>query len=112
MNEEESKRVLELCEQFEDHLERFEQHEVHNEQNYNKLIEAQRVNTESIHRITHSIEDLVNDTKSIVQLHKDFQGAARLGNGLQKFLVWVLKWGAIGTGTATAIIWVTDHFNK
>lgn len=119
MNAEESRKVLDLCGEFEEHLDRFEQHEISQEHAFNKLVEAQRVNTEaqrinteSIYNVTNSVDKLVRDTKSIVQLHKDFEGAARLGSGLQKFLIWVLKWGAIGTGIATAVLWITEHFGK
>ena len=104
--------IIKHLERFESHLERFEQHEINEEQNFNKLVKTQLMNTDAISSIATSVQELVDDTKSIVQLHKDFQGAARLGNGLQKFLIWVLKWGAIGTGVATTIVWVTEHFNK
>ena len=89
---------------------RVEKHEQNSAEKFDKLIEAQQCNTESIGELTESLLTLVKDTSSIVQLHKDFQGAARVGQGLQNFMLWFLKWGAIGVGVVTGINWVIERF--
>lgn len=100
-----------LCKKFDEHVERFEQHELDEGRKFDKLVEAQQKNTDAVAKLTVSVSSLVDDTKSIVQLHKDFQGAARVGKGLQGFMTWCLKWGAIGIGLVTAITWLIDHFS-
>lgn len=93
-------------------MERFEQHEVEEEAKFDKLVKAQQNNAEAISEITRSVSQLVEDTGAIIQLHRDFQGAARIGKGLQGFLMWCMKWGTIGLGVATAIMWLVEHFSK
>lgn len=65
------------------------------------FIEIQKANTKAI-------SDLTEETRAVVQLHKDFQGAARLGTSLQKFIIWLGKWGAIGIGLATALTFIAN----
>ena len=55
---------------------------------------------------------LVENTSAIVQLHKDFEGAARIGKGVQGFMLWCLKWGAIGTGVTAGLMWLFEHFRN
>jgi len=92
--------------------EEFEKHKSNQDEKLNKLIEAQQTNTDAITQLTLSVSTLVEDTAAIVQLHKDFQGAARVGKGMQGFMLWCLKWGAIGTGVVAAITWLVEHFGK
>lgn len=101
----------ELCEKFEQHVERFEKHELEEAARSKQLFEAQQANAEAIAQLTHSVSEVVKGTESIVQLHKDFQGAARVGRGLQGFMFWILKWGAIGTGIVAIINWLIGFFN-
>lgn len=91
--------------------ERVEEHENKSAEKFDKLIEAQKVNTDAIGELTNSLLTLVKDTSSIVQLHKDFQGAARVGKGVQGFMLWCLKWGAIGVGVVAAMSWVVEKFS-
>ena len=106
------KLFQQLCEKFEQHVERFEQHELDEIEKFDKLIVAQQKNTDAISTLTESVSTLVEDTSVMVSITKDLQGAARLGSGLQRFMVWLLKWGAIGTGVYTGIEWLIDHFNS
>jgi len=92
--------------------ERIEKHENDTFAKFNKLIEAQEANTKSISKLTESVSSVVEGTSAIIQLHKDVQGAARIGKGVQGFMLWCLKWGAIGTGVVTGLMWVIEHFNK
>ncbi len=65
------------------------------------LIEMQKANAETIRQLT-------EETREVVQLHKDFQGAARIGTSIQRLVLWFGKWGALGVGIATAMTWGAD----
>jgi hypothetical protein len=105
-------RMVELCEKFEQHVVRFEQHELDEGEKFDKLIKAQQANTDAIAVLTESVSSLVDDTSSIIKIHKDFQGAVRVGSGVQNFMLWLMKWGVIGAGLATLVMWVIDHFQN
>ena len=66
-------------------------------------LQAQRQNAESI-------KELKQNTEGVVQLYNDLQGAARVGLGLQKFTVWLAKWGTGGTILAASIHYIVDIF--
>lgn len=48
---------------------------------------------------------LIEETRDVVQLYKDLQSVSRVGVGIQKFALWVLKWPLIGTGMYAAVTW-------
>lgn len=106
------KLYQELHDRLNKHVKRFEKHERDDVMKFDKLIAAQESNTKAINELTLSVATLVTNTVDVVQLHKDFQGAARIGKGVQGFLWWCLKWGAIGVGVATGISWLIEHFNS
>ena len=81
---------------------RFTDHVKTVDQRFDALLVAQEGNTQAI-------TALVEDTREIVQIHKDFQGATRLGTSVQKFGLWLLKWPLIGMGLYTAFNWIVDH---
>ena len=60
-------------------------------------------------KIDTAIKTVEISTQGIVQLHKDIQAAARLGKGLQNFLIWCIKWGGIWAAIAIAINWVVNN---
>lgn len=91
---------------------RFELHEAEGAAKFDKLIAVQQMNAESIAKLTASLATLVEDTGGIIQLHKDFQGTARIGKGVQNFMLWCLKWGAIGLGVVSGLNWLIEHFGK
>jgi len=97
---------------FQDLERRIEKHESDTFMKFNKLIKAQEENTKAISKLTESVSSVVKGTSAIIQLHKDIQGAARIGKGVQGFMLWCLKWGFIGTGVATGLMWLIDHFNN
>ena len=116
MNEEKFKLYQEISDELsvelKDHINRFEQHELDEIERFDKLIDAQQKNTDAISELTESVASVVKGTSSIIQLHKDFQGAARVGSGVQGFMIWVLKWGAIGAGIVAGMNWAIEHFTK
>lgn len=91
---------------------RIDQHESDTNHNFNKLVEAQRINTDAIAGLTASIASLVEDTRAIIQFHKDFQGTVRIGKSVQNFMVWLLKWGMIGSGIVAIINWLVKNFGN
>jgi hypothetical protein len=106
------KLYQELHDKLKKHVKRFEQHERDDIMKFDNLITAQESNTKAINELTISITTLVTNTGDVVQLHKDFQGAARIGKGVQGFMLWLLKWGAIGAGIVTWITWLIDYFKS
>lgn len=57
---------------------------------------------------TKAIISLKAETRDIVDLYKDIQGATRLATNIQKFTTWVIKWPLIGSG----IYFVYEKFIK
>lgn len=92
-------------------VERFEQHEENEEQVIADLFKSQQANTDAIAEITRSVSRLVDDTSDVIRLHRDLQGAARVGKGIQGFMLWCLKWGTIGVGIAATVTWIVEKFN-
>lgn len=92
--------------------ERVEKHEVNTFKKFDALVKAQEANTTAISELTKSVSSVVEGTSAIIQLHQDIQGAARIGKGVQGFMLWCLKWGFIGTGIATGLMWLIDHFKS
>ena len=105
-------KLFQLCEKFDRHVERFDEHESREEEKFNRLIEAQQNNTQAISELTGQVSALVTDTRDIVQLHKDFRGAARVGSGIQGFVLWCMKWGGIIGGLGAALHYLVEHFSK
>lgn len=93
------------------HIVNFEEYKLQEADKFNRLLTTQQENTDAITKLTMSLKTLVDDTSSIVQLQKDFTGAARVGQGVQNFMVWCLKWGAIGAGVVSITHYVVNHFN-
>jgi len=106
------KLYQELNDKLNKHVERFEAHVKDDMMKFEGLITAQQKNTEAVTELTASVTSLVENTSAIVQLHKDFEGAARIGKGVQGFMIWCLKWGAIGTGVVTGLMWLVEHFRN
>lgn len=95
-------QLSEFYAEFKLHVERYEEKTRSDGDLMTALIEAQRKNTEAISL-------LVDETRDIIQLHRDLQGATRLGTSLQKFGFWLTKWGVIGIGLAAAYQWLAKH---
>lgn len=60
---------------------------------------------ESIERNTESVGKLVEETRAVVQLHRDVEGVKRVGTQIQKFALWVAKWPVIGAGLYAIYEW-------
>lgn len=103
--------VMKLKEQLDQHVLNFEEYKLQESEKFDRLLSTQQENTNAITKLTVSLKTLVDDTSSIVQLHKDFTGAARIGNGVQGFMVWCLKWGMIGAAVVSVTHYIINHFN-
>lgn len=68
-----------------------------------QLVQTVKSNTEAM-------ESLSESTKDVVQITNDFKGAARLGGKLQDFMVWLLKWGTIGSAASYGVHWIVTHW--
>ena len=92
-----------------DHIARFDAHESNEESKFSVLIQGQQANIEAIGQLTTQVSILVTDTKDIIGLYKDVQGAARIGANVQSVILWLLKWGVVGSALASAIHYVLQH---
>lgn len=68
-----------------------------------ELAECNRLNAETI-------AQLREETRGIIALYNNLNGAARIGIAVQNFGVWVVKWPLIGTGIYTLYKWFTKHW--
>jgi hypothetical protein len=98
-------KLYQFHSEFTQHMIRCENRFNDNDEKFQHLINAQQNNTAAI-------SSLIEETRAIVQLHKDIQGVKRLGEGLQTFLAWVVKWPLIGTGLYAMIMWVVKYLHN
>lgn len=98
-------KLQEFQEEFRGHVARCEERFNDGDKQFGQLIQAQQKNTEAISL-------LVEETREIVQLHKDIQGAARVGKSAQNFGIWLAKWGAIGIGFGALWNWGLKEFTE
>ena len=112
MNKEATKILDDLSDQIESHVAAFEAHQIKQSNKFDMLCNLQQSNTEAISNLTASVSSLVHETSAIIKLHKDFQGAVRIGGGMQRFMVWMLRWGAIGAAVVATVHYITKHFNE
>ena len=96
-------KLYQLHNEFREHVAFCEERFSNGDKQFKQLIQAQQKNTDAI-------SSLIEETREVVQLHKDIQGVTRLGKGLQAFLAWVVKWPLVGTGLYAMITWVLSHF--
>lgn len=94
--------------------ERFEQHVAECEERFGKG-EAQFAQLLACIKDTKtSVDNLRKETSDVVQAYADVQAAARVGNSLQKFLIWCAKTGglvaAFGAAVALALDWIQRHY--
>lgn len=104
--------LYQLSERLDRHIAESNNKIQQSEDQYNRLINAQQENAKAISKLTESVSSLVEDTREVIKLYRDFQGAARVGERLQDFMFWLLKWGAIGAGIAACINWIITHFKS
>lgn len=72
------------------------------ERRFEELIRCSRENTAAVN-------ELVEETRDIIKLYRDAQGAIQIGSVLQRFGIWCLKWGAIFGGFFAALKFWVGH---
>lgn len=105
-------KLFQLCKDFDEHVVRFEEHELRETKTFGKILEAQQQNTIAIGALTGQVTELVVETRASVQFTRDIEGVTRVGNSVQRFALWCLKWGGIVGGLGVGISWVIEHFSK
>lgn len=98
-------KLFQFHSEFRQHVERCESRFNDGDEKFEQLISAQQKNTEAI-------ASLIEETREIVQLHKDIQGATRIGKNVQSFLTWIIKWPLIGGGLYAMVSWFIKHFTN
>lgn len=58
-----------------------------------------------------AIANLTDNTQEVVAVYNDLKSTARVGAAIQKFLIWLAKWGAIGAAIASMVSFAVDHFS-
>lgn len=99
------KMLFEFHEEFVCHVRNVEERRALEEERYDKLLSMQEANASAI-------QQLIAETKGIVELHRDIQGAVRIGTSVQKLVLWLAKWGVTGAFIAGVIQWSGGIIDK
>lgn len=98
-------KLEQLHQEFKAHIHECKESKEQYKKQFEVLISAQQKNTDEI-----SI--LIKETRGIIQLHQDIQGAARIGKSLQEFGLRLAKWGTVGIALGTAWNLWLDHLKE
>jgi hypothetical protein len=107
-----TERILQMCDDFENYKKSHDDTKEFQQKFYQEFINHCETEAERSVMILQKIESLDESTKDVVKLHRDIQGAASVGMTVQKFIVWVGKFGAIGVGLAWLVQALSDYFCK
>lgn len=91
--------------QFEQHVKVYEERVKTDDARHESLLIAQEANAAQL-------KQLISNTKEIVDLYGDMKGAAKVGMALQRFGLWLAKWGIIGTMLMAIWRWIVEHSPK
>jgi hypothetical protein len=58
------------------------------------------------------LKALAEDTAGVIAIYKDTKSVVRAGTALQKGMIWMLKWGVIGTGIVAIGDYLIEFFNQ
>jgi len=89
----------------------FEQHKEEQERRWGELAEMVKKNTMATERIAEAVEKQAESTAGLVQLYTDFKGAARIGAGVQKFLIKLAATGSAGVAVGAGIAYLIDKLS-
>lgn len=101
-----------LRQDFDNHVQQDREWKNEQEKKWSEIGDLMRDTAQMVHDNAQQIHELTEDTKDIVATYKDIKGAVRVGSGVQKFMLWLTKWGAIGVGLTAAITYLINFFNK
>lgn len=69
----------------------------------------QEKNMEATANLITNVADLTKATEGIVQLSTDIQGTLRIGAILQKFIIFIMKWGIVGTILSAMVAFINKQ---
>jgi len=95
-------KLFQFHTEFTDHVASCKERFTAGELQFKELITVTSKNTETM-------TTLIEETRAVVQLYKDIQGAARVGKQVQSAGVWLLKWPLIGGGLFAIFTWIVNH---
>lgn len=95
-------KLFQFHSDFTGHVTMCEKRFVAGELQFKELITTTSKNTDTM-------TTLIDETRELVQLYKDVQGAARVGKQVQSVGVWLLKWPLIGGGLYAIFNWAIEH---
>ena len=85
--------------------ERFER----GDQQFKILQEQQSQLISQLAQLTSAVSRLSESTKGVVDAYTSVQGAVKVGVALQNIVIWVAKWGVLGTALAAIMNWLLSH---
>ena len=88
----------------------FTAHKAQFEERWTQLAAMVAENTRLTNGLAVDIKRVATSTEGVVRLYTDVQAAARVGLGLQKLIVFLAKWGIIGTALAKFATYVLAKF--
>lgn len=88
----------------------FEEHRELQDERWEQLALMVEANTQTTREIAESVKSVADSTAGVVKLYEDVGAAARVGAAVQRFVLWVAKWGTIGAGVAVGLSWLVRHF--
>lgn len=88
----------------------FEEHRELQDERWEQLALMVEANTQTTREIAESVRSVAESTAGVVKLYEDVGAAARVGAALQRFILWIAKWGTLGAGAAYGMSWVVRHF--
>jgi len=91
-------------EEFKQHMRVYQERITADDERHKLLLESQSKNAAQL-------ENLIANTKEIVEVYADIRGAARIGMAAQRFGIWLAKWGIIGTMFTAIYGYVMKHFH-
>ena len=104
--------VQRLRQDFESHVVEDSKWKLDQEQRWtrNNLIQDQTITIQKEN--ARLLRLLAEDTAGVVAIYKDTKTVVRAGTALQKGMIWLLKWGTIGTGVVAGLEYLIDFFNR
>jgi hypothetical protein len=100
--------LVALREEFEEHRDVQVRNNARQDRRWEQLASMVEQNTEATQAVARSVESIARSTEGVVQLYRDFQGAARVGIGVRKLLAWLIALGTGGAAIAAAIMYFLD----
>lgn len=88
----------------------FEEHRELQEQRWEQVAMMVEQNTQTTRELAEAVKSVADSTAGVVKLYDDVGAAARVGAAVQRFVVWLAKWGTLGAGMAYGVSWIVRHF--